>query len=76
MKLAWLTLPAFLAAGIACAHGSSLPAELGSSSARSNIEVIGDSYKGTAAATAVIATGVSSLCQTSVLNAMRSMWGQ
>jgi hypothetical protein len=76
MKLTWLTLPALLAAGIVCAQGSSLSAELDSISSRSNIEVIGDCYKGSAATTILLAAEVSSLCERSVLNALRTMWGQ
>jgi hypothetical protein len=76
MKLTWLTLPALLAAGIVCAQGSSLSAELDSISSRSNIEVIGDCYKGSAATSILLAAAVSSPCERSVLNALRSMWGQ
>jgi hypothetical protein len=76
MKFIWLTLPVFLAAGIARAQGSSLSAELDSISSRSNIEVIGDCYKGSAATTILLAAAVSSPCERSVLNALRSMWGQ
>ncbi|MGI8961612.1 MAG: hypothetical protein ACR2IV_17990 [Bryobacteraceae bacterium] len=76
MKLTWLTLAVFLAVGIARAHGSSLSAEMYSISSRSNIEVIAGSCRGGAAATAFVAGGVSSLCEWSVLNARRSMWGK
>jgi hypothetical protein len=76
MKFIWLTLPVFLAAGIGCAYRSGLTAELDSISSRSNIEVIGDCYKGSAATTILLAAAVSSPCERSVLNALRSMWGQ
>ncbi|MGI9073006.1 MAG: hypothetical protein ACR2JB_17255 [Bryobacteraceae bacterium] len=76
MRFTWFTLPIFLAAGVACAHGSSLSTELASISSRSNIEAIVDPYIARAATTLLLAAEVSSLCKTSVLNALRSMWGQ
>lgn len=75
MKLTWLTLPVLLTAGIACAHGWRLPAELDSITPGANIEAIGDFSKGGAAVTALLAAGLGTLSRTAPANLLRSMWG-
>jgi hypothetical protein len=69
-----LLLPVVLGAGIACARGLRLPAELESITPKSNIEAIVDLYNGGTASAALFAAGVSSVCGTPIVNA-RSMWG-
>jgi hypothetical protein len=76
MKLTWFTLPVLLTAAIVCGHGSSLSAEMDSSSSRSNIEAIVGSYKGGAAATVLLVVGVSSFSRTPPTHLLRSMWGR
>ena len=76
MKLIWLALSVFLAAGITCTDRSGFRAEPESMTVTSSIEVIVDSYTGGAAATALLAAGLSEVCGTSVVNDTRSMWGQ
>jgi hypothetical protein len=76
MKLTWFTLPVFLAAGIACANGSSLSAEIDSISSRSTIEATIESLKGSAARTLLLAAGVSSFSRIAPTPLLRSMWGE
>ena len=76
MKLTWFTLPALLAAAIAYGHGSRLSAALNSISPQSNIEAIMDSYQIGAAASVLLADGVSTFSQTAPTHLLRSMWGQ
>jgi hypothetical protein len=76
MKLTSFTLPALLAVAIAYGHGSRLSAALNSISPRSKVEVIVDSYKGGAAATVLLAAGISTFSQTAPTHLLRSMWGQ
>jgi hypothetical protein len=76
MKLTWFTLPVVLAAAIAGANGSRVPAALNSISPRSQIEAIVHSYKGGAATATLLAGGMRKVSQRAPANLLRSMWGQ
>jgi hypothetical protein len=76
MKLTWLTLPILLVAGMASALGLKAPAQWESISPKSDLVAILDSYQGRADTIVYLAAGVRNVCETSILSAPRSMWGQ